>query len=156
MQDKIQGGMEDKMQGSGGWYPELTQTQTTRLKRLRVFGWRPRCKAVHTCMAHSHAHRTAPWVTHLSDELLARASPSLARFWCLFVTRCKSREILMFVCLQKDDKQCCDVVKLDCTHSSGHFASNMSMWRHVVVWRHFVGKQTSKSRETYIGTYDRL
>ena len=25
----------------------------------------------------------------------------------------KSREILMFVCLQKDAKQCCDVTKLD-------------------------------------------
>ena len=29
----------------------------------------------------------------------------------------KSGEILMFVCLQKDAKQCCDAAKLDCTHS---------------------------------------
>ena len=28
----------------------------------------------------------------------------------------KSREILMFVCLQKDTRQCCDAIKLDCTH----------------------------------------
>ena len=32
----------------------------------------------------------------------------------------KSREILMFVCPQKDAKQCCDVTKLDCTHCAGH------------------------------------
>ena len=28
----------------------------------------------------------------------------------------KSHEILMFVCLQKDAKQCCDVTKLECAH----------------------------------------
>ena len=32
---------------------------------------------------------------------------------------CKSHEILMFVCLQKDAKQCCEVTKLDCTHCAG-------------------------------------
>ena len=31
----------------------------------------------------------------------------------------KSHEILMFVCLQKDAKQCCDVSNLNCTHSTG-------------------------------------
>ena len=31
----------------------------------------------------------------------------------------KSREILMFVCLQKDAKQCCEVTEHDCTHCSG-------------------------------------
>ena len=31
----------------------------------------------------------------------------------------KSREILMFVCLQKDAKQCCDAAKLDRTHCAG-------------------------------------
>ena len=33
----------------------------------------------------------------------------------------KSREILMFVCLQKDVKQCCDATELDCTHCPGHW-----------------------------------
>ena len=28
----------------------------------------------------------------------------------------KSHEILMFVCLQKDAKQCCDATKVGCTH----------------------------------------
>ena len=32
---------------------------------------------------------------------------------------CKSREILMFVCLQKDAKQCCDATKLNHTHCAG-------------------------------------
>ena len=31
----------------------------------------------------------------------------------------KSREILMFVCLQKEAKQCCDATKLGCTHWAG-------------------------------------
>ena len=31
----------------------------------------------------------------------------------------KSREILMFVCLQKDAKQCCDATKFDSTHCAG-------------------------------------
>ena len=31
----------------------------------------------------------------------------------------KSHEILMFVCRQKDAKQCCDATKLDCTHCAG-------------------------------------
>ena len=36
----------------------------------------------------------------------------------------KSHEILMFVCLQKDAKQCCEVTKLDGTHCSG-------LWLHL-------------------------
>ena len=32
----------------------------------------------------------------------------------------KSREILMFVRLQKDAKQCCDVTDLDCAYCYGH------------------------------------
>ena len=31
----------------------------------------------------------------------------------------KSHEILMFVCLQKGVKQCCDGMKFHCTHCSG-------------------------------------
>ena len=34
-------------------------------------------------------------------------------------TTTQSHEILMFVCLQKAAKQCCDVTKLGCTHRSG-------------------------------------
>ena len=37
----------------------------------------------------------------------------------------KSLEILMFVCLQKDAKQCCDATKLDCTHCTGQFTPKM-------------------------------
>ena len=32
----------------------------------------------------------------------------------------ESLEILMFVCLQKDAKQCCDATKLDRTQCGGH------------------------------------
>ena len=49
------------------------------------------------------------------------------RWWCLCVTQCKSREILMFVCLQKDAKQCCEAKKLDCTHCAGHEARLYSL-----------------------------
>ena len=31
----------------------------------------------------------------------------------------KCQEILMFVCFQKEDKQCCVVAKLGCTHCAG-------------------------------------
>ena len=37
----------------------------------------------------------------------------------------KSREILVFVCLQKDAKQCCDATKLDCTHCTGQSTPKM-------------------------------
>ena len=40
----------------------------------------------------------------------------------------------MFVCIQKDAKQCCDATKIGCTHCSGRLLSD---------------KQKSKSHETY-------
>ena len=69
----------------------------------------------------------------------------------------KSREILMFVCLEKDAKQCCDATKLDYTHCAGRRPQvgdqrnehSRTLWRHSIVWRLFGDKQTSKSRETY-------
>ena len=40
----------------------------------------------------------------------------------------KSREILMFVCLQKDSKQCCDVTNLDRAHCAGrHLLANFNI-----------------------------
>ena len=36
----------------------------------------------------------------------------------------ESHEILMFVCLQKDAKQCCDAAKLNHTHCAGHRMTN--------------------------------
>ena len=36
----------------------------------------------------------------------------------------KSREILIFVCLQKDAKQCCDATQLERTHCAGHLLPN--------------------------------
>ena len=33
----------------------------------------------------------------------------------------KSQDILMFVCLQKDAKQCCDAIKPNCTFCVGHW-----------------------------------
>ena len=68
----------------------------------------------------------------------------------------KSREILMFVCLQKDAKQCCDATKRGCTHCAGrrpqagdqHNEYNLALWHHHIVWHLFGDKQTSKSHET--------
>ena len=47
----------------------------------------------------------------------------------------EAHEILMFVCLQKDAKQCCEVVKLDRTHCVGRCSAqqneyNWALWRH--------------------------
>ena len=69
----------------------------------------------------------------------------------------KSREILMFVCLQKDAKQCCDVAKVDRAHCSGRRPAvsaqnneyDRPSQRHSIVWHLFGDKQTSKSHEAY-------
>ena len=45
--------------------------------------------------------------------------------WCIGVP--KSREILMFVCLQKDAKQCCDATKVGCAHCAGRRQSASTM-----------------------------
>ena len=41
----------------------------------------------------------------------------------------KSPEILMFVCLQKDAKQCCDATKLDRTHCAGRQPKHQNLMR---------------------------
>ena len=46
----------------------------------------------------------------------------------------KSREILMFVCLQKDTKQWCDITKLDCTSCFGY----LTKLRFLVSCRNFI------------------
>ena len=48
--------------------------------------------------------------------------------------RPKSREILMFVCLQKDAKQGCDATKLDCTHCAGRLYSLCWSSRDLATW----------------------
>ena len=61
----------------------------------------------------------------------------------------ESHERLMFVCLQKDAKQCCDVSNLDCTHCyglwlmTGKNEHNWALWLRNIVWSIFVGKQAS-------------
>ena len=72
----------------------------------------------------------------------------------------------MFVCLQKNSKQCCDATKFGGTHCAGqqlpllaitmsttelcgiHNEHNQTLWHHSIVWRLFGDKQTSKSHET--------
>ena len=68
----------------------------------------------------------------------------------------KSCEILMFVCLQKDAKQCCEVAKARsyslCWSTTGvvdqHNEYDLALWHHSIVWCLFGDKQTSKSYET--------
>ena len=38
----------------------------------------------------------------------------------------------MFVCLQKDAKQCCDATKFDCTHCAGQHCL-ASLWRQLII-----------------------
>ena len=50
---------------------------------------------------------------HVDLETGAQKSLDILKFVCDQLA--KSHEILMFVCLQKDAKQCCDAMKLDYT-----------------------------------------
>ena len=84
----------------------------------------------------------------------AHSSTGLLRF--IDQLALKSCEILMFVCLLKDAKQCCDASKFIRTHCAGqrchkahqHNEYDHSLWHHSLVWHLFGDKQTSKSHET--------
>ena len=65
---------------------------------------------------------------------------------------------LMFVCLQKDAKQCCDGRNLDRTHCAGrchaqHNEYDQALYHHNNVWQLFGDKQTSKSSSCIIWHY---
>ena len=74
----------------------------------------------------------------------------------------------MFVCLQKDAKQCCDAIKMSCTPCSGQLLSavgqnnesNPSLWHHSIVmasfWRQTnikisrdLGKMVTKNQSAF-------
>ena len=51
----------------------------------------------------------------------------------------------MFVCLQKDSKQCCDATKLHCTHRPSQQQVQrvcQALWHHIMICRIFLDKQT--------------
>ena len=80
--------------------------------------------------------------------LCSRAIGTSLSYW-----KPKSHEILMFVCLQKDHKQCCDATKLDCTHCAGHCAGqrqhkyNQTLWHRSIVWHLFGDTNIKISRD---------
>ena len=55
-------------------------------------------------------------ITKLSSDVGCHANDLLMKTYMKIYRAPKSHEILMFVCLQKDAKQCCDAAKLACAH----------------------------------------
>ena len=49
----------------------------------------------------------------------------------------RSRDILMFLRLQKDAMQCCDGKKLGHTHYNQHNEYDQALWNHSIAWRLF-------------------
>ena len=75
------------------------------------------------------SHQTVPYKTRTGPGLVIKRGPGLFIKHGLNPSHglhvyndyraTKSDEILMFFCLQKDAKQCCDATKMGCTYCSG-------------------------------------
>ena len=72
----------------------------------------------------------------------------------------KSHEILMFVCLQKDAKQCCDASSLigyslcwsTTTVVDQHNECDLTLWHHSIVWHLFGDKHQNLTRLSLLVT----
>ena len=83
----------------------------------------PHVSGMNSCMdscADSHMDSmpmltaACPSASHFHVQYMKPEPGEILMFVCSLMA--KSRQILMFVCLQKDAKECCDATKLNRTH----------------------------------------
>ena len=86
---------------------------------------KPVVLGAHTC--HYHYYANCLQTRYLSDIYLCMLHASLSPGTFNDNSEPTSHEILMFVCLQKDAKRCCDVTKLGCTQCSGRSSTDQSI-----------------------------
>ena len=77
----------------------------------------------------------------MSIEHPGAPSPFLSAPCLLSLQLGTSREILKFVCLQKDAEQCSDTIKLDCAYCAGqedhNNKYNQALWCPYIIWHIF-------------------